>query len=304
MHKPIMVGVSGSIGLLTVYFGILSLANSPGHAIEEFANLWYWISILVVGFGIQLGLFSYIRINIRKKSPGATAEVAAAGGISAGSMVACCAHHITDVLPLIGLSAAALFLVKYRLSFILLGVFSNIVGITLMLSIMQKYKLYKRNNILGDLFNYNMRTIRNIAVILSVIIVSSSFFLASSKTINPAATVSDIAKLDLQKKINDENFVSFEIKPLNFSFNKPLRFDVAINTHQDSLDFDLTKISFLKDDKENVYKPLSWQGDPPGGHHRYGILSFPKLKGKTKYIKLVIKDVYNVPERVLRWNLS
>ncbi len=57
MRKPIMVGVSGSIGLLTVYFGILSLTNSPGHAIEEFANLWYWISILVVGFGIRLGLF-------------------------------------------------------------------------------------------------------------------------------------------------------------------------------------------------------------------------------------------------------
>ncbi len=258
---------------------------------------------MVIGFGIQLGLYSYIRFNIGKKVTGATAEVATAGGISTGSMIACCAHHITDVLPIIGLSAAAVFLIKYQLPFILVGIFSNLVGITMMLNIIQKHGLYQKKKILKAIFNYKMKTVRNIVVILSILIVSFSFFLASFKTTNLAAVTDDVVQLDLPAKINDENFVSIEIKPIDFSSNKPIKFDVSMDTHQGSLDFDLTKISLLEDDKGNIYKPLSWEGPSPGGHHRSGRLSFPGLSEKTKFIKLIIKNVYDVPERVFKWEL-
>lgn len=304
-NRSIIVGVSGSIGLLIIYFGILIWANSFSHALEQFSEMWYWISILVIGFGIQLGLYSYIRSNIRKKIPGATAEVAAAGGISTGSMIACCAHHITDVLPIIGLSVAAVFLVKYQLPFILLGIFSNLVGITMMLDIIQKYELYPKKDILRTIFNYNMKTVRNITVILSIIIVSFSFFLVSFKTSNPTPlTDSSVVEFDLPAKINDENFVSVEIKPIDFSFNEPVKFDVSIDTHQGLLDFDLTKISLLEDDNGNIYEPLSWEGSPPGGHHRSGTLSFPRLSEETKFVKLIIKNVYGIPERVFKWELT
>ena len=86
--------------------------------------------------------------------------------------------------------------------------------------------------------------------------------------------------------------------------SKPIKFDVSISTHQVSLDFDLTEISYLEDDKGIIYHPLSWEGSPPGGHHRSGTLSFPKLSEKTKFIKLFIKAVNNVPERVFRWGSS
>ncbi len=303
-NRPITAGASGSIGLLIIYFGILTCVNSLSHALEQFSEMWYWILILVIGFGIQLGLYSYIRFNIGKKVTGATAEVATAGGISTGSMIACCAHHITDVLPIIGLSAAAVFLVKYQLPFILLGIFSNLVGITMMLNIIQKHGLYEKKSVLKAIFNYKMKTVRNIVVILSIAIVSFSFFLASFETANLVAAADDVIELDLSTKINSENFVSIEIKPIDFSFNKPLKFDVSMNTHQGSLDSDLTKISFLEDDKGNIYQPLSWEGSPPGGHHRSGTLSFPRLSEKTRFIKLIIKNVYNVPERVFKWKLA
>lgn len=161
-NRPIVVGAGGSIGLLIIYFGILTWVNSLSHALEQFSEMWYCILILVIGFGIQLGLYSYIRFFTRKKITGATAEVATAGGISTGS----------------------------------------------------------------------------------------------------------------------------------------------INTHQGSLDFDLTKISHLEDHKGNMYQPLSWGGSSPGGHHRSGTLSFPRLTEKTKFIKLIIKNVYNVPERVFKWKLA
>lgn len=52
--RPIIVGVSGSIGLLIIYFAVLSWVNSLSHALEQFSEMWYLILILVIGFGIQL----------------------------------------------------------------------------------------------------------------------------------------------------------------------------------------------------------------------------------------------------------
>lgn len=77
MRKSMMVDVSELMELLVVYFRILSPAGYPGQAIKELANLWYWILIPVIGFGIRLRLFSYVKINIRKK-------LGAAGEINSG----------------------------------------------------------------------------------------------------------------------------------------------------------------------------------------------------------------------------
>jgi hypothetical protein len=54
------------------------------------------------------------------------------------AMVACCAHHVTDVLPILGLTAAATFLADYRVAFMLLGLGTTIVGIIYMVVILMK----------------------------------------------------------------------------------------------------------------------------------------------------------------------
>ncbi len=137
------MGILGSLILLVLYFGILTIANSFAHAIDQFVKMWYWISLLSVGFGTQVGLYFYIRIAMRNKmAAGVTAEVATAGGITTTSMIACCAHHVVDVIPILGVSAAALFLAKYQLFFIIVGVLSNIVGIIMMISIIKKHNLW------------------------------------------------------------------------------------------------------------------------------------------------------------------
>jgi hypothetical protein len=53
-------------------------------------------------------------------------------------MAACCAHHVTDVLPILGLTAAATFLAQYRTAFMLVGLGITLVGITVMLVILLK----------------------------------------------------------------------------------------------------------------------------------------------------------------------
>lgn len=147
------------MGLLGFYFISLSLANSLSHAIEQFSQMWYWLLILVTGFGIQVGLYFYIRSAPK-------AVLAASGGISSGSIIICCLHHLTDVLPLIGLAAAAVFLIKYQLFFIIVGILSNLVGITIMLEIIKKNQL--------------TTNLKKAVIALSLILLPISFLLISN----------------------------------------------------------------------------------------------------------------------------
>lgn len=64
--------------------------------------------------------------------------IGASGGTSATAMVACCIHHVTDVLPILGLSAAASFLTRYQRPFMLIGLAMNLIGIGVMLFVLYR----------------------------------------------------------------------------------------------------------------------------------------------------------------------
>lgn len=154
--SPLVYGIIGSAGLLIVYFGLLTLLNSFGHAIDQFFGMWYWILALSIGFGAQVALYAKIRNSCITSGAAMPAEIAATGGISGASMVACCAHHITDLAPLLGLSAAAIFLTKYQALFIILGVLSNINGIMFMLATMQKHDVSGNEQFFKRIYMYNL----------------------------------------------------------------------------------------------------------------------------------------------------
>lgn len=126
--KAITNGFFASLGLFAFYFLILRLGNGSWvGAIEQFRSFWFWIVLLDFGFGVQIGLYSHLRC--RAKDAASTKMAATATGTSALGMVACCAHHLSDLLPLIGLSGAFLFLTKYQTWFIGLGLLSNLLNI-------------------------------------------------------------------------------------------------------------------------------------------------------------------------------
>ncbi len=304
--RPLIIGGVGAAGLLLIYFGILSLVNSFTHAITEFGRLWYWILLLAFGFGTQLGLYVYIRQALKRKVKGMTAEVTAAGGISTGSMIACCAHHVTDILPLLGLAGAAVFLTQFQTPFILLGVFSNLVGITIMLNLIQKHGLAGANRVFLSLEQANMAAVRNAAIGVSVVIVGLSFTLAAfvSPESRSGALAAGGEPFDLPARSSSENYVRVEVKPVEFSVASPTTFQVALNTHQGSLDYDLTQISTLQCDRGITMEPVRWEGSPPGGHHRRGILVFPEFNHPVSSMHLTIKGLYDVPERSFDWEIS
>jgi hypothetical protein len=76
-------------------------------------------------------------------------------------------------------------------------------------------------------------------------------------------------------------------------------FDIKLDTHSGSLDYEMAKISYIRDSKGNIIKPDSWDGGK-GGHHFEGTLKFPKFDDSRGF-ELVIKDVAGVKERVLKW---
>lgn len=76
-------------------------------------------------------------------------------------------------------------------------------------------------------------------------------------------------------------------------------FDVKLDTHSGSLDYEMAKISYIRDSKGNIIKPESWDGGI-GGHHFEGTLKFSQFNDRAGF-ELVIQDVAGVKERVLKW---
>jgi len=201
LKKPIILGLFSTIILLGIYIIILTIANSFSHAIDQFIELWYWMVPLLIGFGLQIGLFVYSREALKKKkecsktinvnndniSPPVnqkvtTASVTATGGMSVTSMAACCAHHVVDVLPVLGFSAAAIFLVQYQVLFLVIGIVSNLIGINIMAHTITKHKLYYDDSIIfRRLESFDMKKVLYGNYAVSSIIVLTVFFATAIK---------------------------------------------------------------------------------------------------------------------------
>jgi hypothetical protein len=80
------------------------------------------------------------------------------------------------------------------------------------------------------------------------------------------------------------------------------QFEIVFDTHSVALNHDVVKSAVLLDATGAKHAPVGWVGDPPGGHHRKGVLSFKPLAAPDE-ITLQIRDV-GVPERVFRWSLK
>jgi hypothetical protein len=165
-------GSAAGIVLIAVYVGTLGLANSFPHVFDELSRLWFWMAPLVLGFSIQVGLFAYARRAARAKDSAAHAHaVVASGGASTVSMVACCAHHLTDVLPVVGLAGAVSVLATYQSVFLLTGVLANLVGLVYVLGLLRRHRLFpERASLLSRLMRLPFDRALIPAVVLAVVV--------------------------------------------------------------------------------------------------------------------------------------
>lgn len=146
---PVFVGVLAALAMVGIYLGILSVLQSPAHAFEQLVGDGVWVALVALGFGAQIGLYVYLRIMIHTaKAAGATAVTGAGTGTSTLGMLACCAHHLTDIAPLVGLtgagglSGAIGYFTEWKYAFIALGLVMNVIGIIVTLWTIRKSKAH------------------------------------------------------------------------------------------------------------------------------------------------------------------
>ncbi len=125
------IGFVAGLSLLGWYLGIIMLAQGAPHALEQFRADAPFVLAVTLGFGTQAALFVELRRTASRHRRG-TAMTAASTGTSAAAMLACCAHHVADILPLIGVSAAAVVLDAYKGPLLVLGVAMNAVGVAVL----------------------------------------------------------------------------------------------------------------------------------------------------------------------------
>lgn len=136
---PIGASLLGAAFLMALYLTIVAVAESPQHAVDLFWEDRLIVIPIILGFGVQMGLYVILkkRLFVPIVHTGPSWKLAGASGTTSTlAMVACCAHHVTDVLPVLGLTAASAFLAEYRIAFMVIGLGMTLFGIGFMLVIL------------------------------------------------------------------------------------------------------------------------------------------------------------------------
>ena len=79
--------------------------------------------------------------------------------------------------------------------------------------------------------------------------------------------------------------------------------EVTLETHTQSLNEDLAESSVLMADGKR-YAPQSWEGAPPGGHHRKGLLHFNAIAPQPRSMELQIRLAGEASPRSFKWVLK
>lgn len=141
--KPVLYGIIASTILLGVYFAVLTLVSGWGFAQNQFADYWYFIISLVGGFGIQIGLYHYIK-GLVHEGRGMGKVVGVSGTTSTATMISCCAHYLVNLVPILGVTGLITFVAQYQIGLFWVGIASNIFGIGYMTTRITKFKKHSR----------------------------------------------------------------------------------------------------------------------------------------------------------------
>lgn len=112
---PIIRGAGAAAALLGLWAAAVSLVSGWNFMLEQLAAYWYFIVSLAIGFGVQFGLYAYLRSRVRTGS--GKSIVATTGTTSTVAMVSCCTHYLANILPIIGAAGIASFVGQYQIEF-------------------------------------------------------------------------------------------------------------------------------------------------------------------------------------------
>jgi Cu+-exporting ATPase len=126
--RPLQFGAGACVLILAIYFGVVSLISGMDFALEQFAKFWYFIVPLSLGFGIQVGLYTYLK-NLVGQHGVSGKVVAVSGTTSTAAMVSCCAHYLANILPILGVTGFLAVVGEYQVELFWVGLAFSAAGI-------------------------------------------------------------------------------------------------------------------------------------------------------------------------------
>ena len=137
--KPIFFGTLASALLLGVYFAVLTLVSGWSFAKNQFSQFWYFIVSLAVGFGVQIGLYNYLKNQIHGFH-GEGKVLGVTGTTSTATMISCCVHYLVNLLPILGIAGVVTFVTAYQVKLFWVGILFNFGGIFYIANRIMKFK--------------------------------------------------------------------------------------------------------------------------------------------------------------------
>lgn len=109
------------------------------------------------------------------------------------------------------------------------------------------------------------------------------------------------AELTTQK--STERGVTVAVTPVTLSLDvKTWEFKVVLDSHSQELSDDLQRTAVLVAADGREQQP-AWDGAPPGGHHREGVLRFVAVSPASEAVELRIQRPNEGAARTFRWQL-
>jgi hypothetical protein len=144
------------------------------------------------------------------------------------------------------------------------------------------------------------------AVILAAAAVFYSIFSGGSIGSGAALAAStEAATPNLAAQTVSARGVTIKATPRNLATNAgSWEFAIVFDTHSAELNDDVVKSSLLLDGAGGRFAPTAWEGAPPGGHHREGVLRFNPVSPKPHAIELQITRAGEDAPRSFRWQLK
>jgi len=136
--RAIVKGLIAAAILLAIYFSILTLVSGWSFAQEQFSTFWYFIISLALGFGIQIGLYVYLKSAIHANNI-AKGVMVTTGSTSTLAMISCCAHYLVNILPVLGATGLVALVAQYQVNLFWLGITFNLLGIFYILNKILKF---------------------------------------------------------------------------------------------------------------------------------------------------------------------
>lgn len=139
--KIIGSGILATCSLLVVYFIVVGAISGFPFALSQFWMYWYFLSSLAVGFGIQIGLYVYLRYLVANSNMMmGNNTVAVTGTTSTLAMISCCAHYLANIVPILGIAGALSIIAQYQIKIFWVGLAFNLFGILFIVNKIIKFK--------------------------------------------------------------------------------------------------------------------------------------------------------------------